>query len=123
MANEGTISISLSFAKSGRAAELGKNGLQFDIAGSDYVKKTQSIGFAAEEAIQLGSDIGTGGWFVAINRSTSYNISIRPATGVADMVLLLPGEGCAFRLAAAASAPFAQATTGAADLEYLLIES
>jgi hypothetical protein len=120
MANEGTVSASIYFNKSGRSAELGKTGLQFDISGVDYVKKSQAIGFAAEEAIQLGSDIATLGWFIGINRSTTYDIKIRPATGVADMILMKPGEPCLFRMAA--TAPYAIAVTGAAELEYLLIE-
>jgi hypothetical protein len=118
MANEGLVSVNLSFSKSGRSAELGKTGLQFDISGLDYCKKTQNIG-TSEEAISLG-DITTPGYFVGINRSTTYNIRIRAATGLADLIVLLPGEVCCFRMYA--SAPYAIAITGAAELEYLLIE-
>jgi hypothetical protein len=118
MANEGTVTVSLSFNKSSRSASLGKTGLQFDIDGLDYVKKTQNIG-TTEEAINLG-DITTPGYFVAVNRSTTYNIRIRPATAVADLIVLEPGDVCCFRMYA--SAPFCIAITGSAELEYLLIE-
>lgn len=119
MANEGTVSISLSFTKSGRSAELGKTGLQFDISGTDYSKQTQTIG-TSEEAIAL-SDVTTGGYFCAVNRSSTYNIKIRAATGAADLIVLLPGEACCFRMQA--TAPYAIAITGAAELEYLLIDA
>ncbi len=93
---------------------------QADMAGVDYVRKTQLIG-TAEEAIQLGSDIGTNGWFMAINRDTTNIIQIRAATGVAGLCQLLPGEPCLFRLMAAA--PYAIALVASCQLEYLLIEA
>lgn len=120
MANEITASGSLSFNKSGRSASLSKVGLQIDMTGLDYVKLTQNVGFAAEEAMQLG-DITTLGWCMLVNRSSTYEIKVRPATGVADLISLLPGEFAMFRMKA--TAPFVQAVTGAAELEILLIEA
>ncbi len=120
MATSGAVQCSLSFSK-GNTNDALEAFLQFVVTGTDCVRKTQQIGFASEEAIQLGSDIGTNGWFMAINRDPTNFIYIRPATGVANMCKLLPGEPCLFRLAA--SAPYAQADTGICQLDYLLIEA
>jgi hypothetical protein len=119
MANEVSITCTLSFSK-GSLADAFELGLkQATMSGADFVHKTQLIG-TSEEAIQLGSDIGTNGWFMAVNRDPTNFIKIRAATGVADTCKLLPGEPCLFRLAGAA--PYAIADTGACQLEYLLIE-
>jgi hypothetical protein len=119
VANELTISSSLNFVKSGRSVGLQRNGIQADVTGLDYVKQTQNIG-VTEEALDLG-DISTNGWVMFVNRSASYEIRIRAASGAADLISMLPGEHAGpFRLKAAA--PYAIAITGAAQLEMLLIE-
>lgn len=119
VANEITATGSLSFNKSGRSADLSRVGIQFDMTGLDFVQLTQNIGLT-EEAILLG-DVTTNGWCILINRSASYEIRIRPATGVADMISIPPG-GFAGPFKLKATAPFAIAITGVAVLEILLIE-
>ncbi len=121
MANEITASGSLSFNKSGRSASISKVGLQIDMSGLDYVKFTQNVG-TAEEALELG-DITTLGYCMMVNRSSTYEIRVRSATGVAALVSILPGEFAIFRFASTASAPFVMAVTSPAELEVFLIEA
>ena len=120
MADEITLTISLKFNKGSTTFTEGVNDLGIDVAGSVIMHNRQSVG-TLEEAIVLG-DVGMGGYILAINRDATNFVEIRAATGVADMVKLLPGEPACFRFPASATAPFAIADTGACELEYWLIE-
>ena len=119
MANEVTVSASVRFRKGKVNVELPKAGLQFDVAGSKFVNRVQTIG-TSEEAIGLG-DVGTVGWFIGVNNDKTNYLEIRPNTGVADLIRMEPGEPALFRLAQDA-VPYAIANTAACDLEYVLIE-
>ena len=121
MANEATIRASLTFEKGGTSVTLSLGPIDRDVAGTEHMWQRQSIGFAAEEAIYLG-DVAAGGYFCAINRDATNYVDIRANTGVADLVKLLPGDFCLFRLASDA-VPYAQANTAAVPLEYLAIEA
>ena len=119
MSNEATVRVSLAFEKGGTSMTLSIGPLDSDVSGTLPQWKKASIGFAAEEALDLG-DAGAGGLFMAVNRDTTNYVEIRPNTGVADLVKLKPGEPCLFRLAADA-VPYALANTAAVPLEYLVI--
>lgn len=121
MANELTVSASLSFTKGSITAALAKNGLQITITGTKKLENVQNIG-TSEEALQLG-DLGSaaGCWLLLINRDPTNYVNIRPATGVADMCKVMPGEPALFRVAGAA--PYAIANTAACNVEYVLIEA
>lgn len=119
MANEISVTCTLSFTKGSTSDAMELPLKQITMTGDDFVHKTQLIGIT-EEAINLGTDIGTNGWFMAINRDPTNFIKIRAGTGVTDTAKLLPGEPCLFRLAA--TAPYAIADTASCQLEYLLIE-
>lgn len=116
MANEFTINASLTFAKSSSGG-----GLSFSIfptlAGSKFVHGRQAIG-NSEEAIQLGEATGGGGWFIAINRDSTNNISIRQASGATEFCTLKPGEGCLLRFSTGTTAPYAISSAGTPELEY-----
>lgn len=85
-----------------------------------YLKARQSIGFAAEEAIQLG-EVTSPGWFFAINRDASNFIVLRTASSGTIFAKLLPGEFCFIRIGSGAQAPTAQADTGVCVLEYVVV--
>ena len=122
MANENTVSVSLSFSKSGKTIELSKKGKQIDVSGTDYIRRTQVVGFAAEEVLDIG-DIATPGYFIGWNNDTTNYVSIRPSTGAANCVELKPGgEPVCFRFARGATTPYVIAATAACEIEYLLIE-
>ena len=119
MANELTVSASLAFAKTTYAVDMAKTGFQCTVTGTKFVHNVQAIGFAAEEAIQLG-DVGTPGYAIFVNRDATNYVTIRPATGVADCIKLKPGDVAMFRFACAA--PFAIAAVAACNIEYVIIE-
>lgn len=121
MANELTVSASLSFTKGSITAALAKNGLQITITGTKKLENVQNIG-TSEEALQLG-DLGSaaGCWLIIINRDPTNYVNFRAATGVTDTCKLMPGEPALFRCAA--SAPYLQANTAACNVEYCLIEA
>jgi len=119
MASELTLRVSLSFEKSGRLAELLFGPTARDVAGNKPLSNVQSIGFAAEEAIVVG-DAGAGGYFMAVNRDATNYVELRPGSGLADLIKLLPGDVCLFRLTGDATL-YALANTAAVDLEYVIL--
>ena len=120
MANEGTVKISLSFAKSGVTDSVDGGTIKFNVAGTSSLHNVQKVG-TSEEAITLG-DSGAGGYMLLINRDSTNFVEIRQATGAADLIRLLAGNIACFRLSPDATAPFAIADTAACDLEVFLIE-
>lgn len=118
MADELTVAASLAFSKSSRNVSITIGGTTFDVAGDKYSKIIQAIG-TSEEALALG-DVGTPGWVLVKNLDATNYVSLRPATGVADMIKMKPGEFALFRLAGAA--PFAIADTTSCDIEIVIID-
>ncbi len=92
-----------------------------DQASAKCFKNIQTIG-TSEEAIELG-DVTAGGAFLAKNLSTQRVVKIRAATGLADLVEMKPGEFCYFRLDAGATAPFAIAIAGAAEVLFVVLDA
>jgi hypothetical protein len=122
MADELTISMALRFLVPGEApVELGREeGVQkIDVSGTESIRNVQTVGFAAEELLEVG-DVGTYGYFMGINRDPTNIVEMRGASGEEDLVRFEPGELNCFRLAQDA-VPYVQATTAACRLEYVLI--
>jgi hypothetical protein len=123
MADEVTIHLQLTYEKAGSKVTLPQDSgrlFQADVAGTLFAHKSQNIG-TSEEALDIDG-LTAGGLFVAINRDATNYVELRPGTGVTDMIRLLPGEACLFRLSPDATAPYAIANTAACDLEFLLLE-
>jgi hypothetical protein len=123
MANELTVSVTLSFQKgTGSKIALALSGV-FDVAGSAFIHGVQEIG-TSEEAISLGGvPAANVGYMICKNLDATNFISIHPATGVVDLVKLNPGEPALFRLDDTdAQAPYALADTAACDLQYIIVE-
>lgn len=123
MASEVSLNASINYLKGGVSQVLAAaDNLLVDVAGNDSAHLTQNVG-ASEEALNLG-DITTPGWFHAVNRGSIDTISIRAATGLADLVKLGPGDPCLFKFDADASAPFIISSGSESPLlEYVLIEA
>lgn len=119
MADELTLRVSLSYEKASKIAELLFGPVSIDVAGGRPLSNVQSIGFAAEEAVVVG-DAGAGGYFMAINRDATNYVELRPGSGLADLIKLLPGDVCLFRLTGDATL-YALANTAAVDLEYVIL--
>lgn len=117
MANEVTLNASMAYADSEGADEaLSIVELLATVATKKYTKFKQAIGFAAEEAIQLG-EVTAPGWALFINRDATNFIELRVATSGAIFAKLLPGEFALLRLGSGSQAPTAQADTAACQLE------
>ena len=119
MANEITLTASLAFAKNSVSVQLAKTGASVTVTGNKYYSGMQTVGFAAEEALELG-DISTGGFCIIINRDATNFVKVRPGTGAADLIKLKAGEPAMFRMQA--TAPFVIADTGNCVIEVMLIE-
>ena len=119
MADELTLRVSLSFEKSDTIMELLFGPAPIEVAGTKPLRNRQSIGFAAEEAIVVG-DAAAGGYFAAVNRDATNFVELRPGAGLADLIKLLPGDVCLFRLTGDATL-YAIANTAAVELEYVIL--
>lgn len=119
MANEITVSVSLSFSKGGKSASFKKGGVQLDMTGTDYYHGTQRVGTTAE-ALNLG-EVATPGMIAIINHDTTNFVEVRHGAVGDDVVKLRPGVPEVFDLAS--STPYAIADTAECEVEYLLIEA
>lgn len=120
MANEISLSGSMTFQKGNVSASMGKAGVRADVAGLRYAEYVQEIGTSAE-ALELG-DVGTPGYVMIENLDATNFVSLRPTSSAADMIRIRAGEFAGpFQLAAAA--PFAIANTAAVRIRCLVIEA
>ena len=120
MANEVTLSVSLNYVRGKTNITVEESNLNVDVTGDLLVHHVQNVGFASEEALDLGG-VTAGGYMFARNLDATNFVSIRSGTGATNVIKLKPGEVALFRLSDAATAPFAIADTAAVDLEYLLL--
>lgn len=121
MANEISMTLGLQVSKAGVADTLNPGVKQFNMTGTNITRATQSIGFAAAEAIAKG-DIGTVGLLLIHNLdATNYVQLFGDNTAALPTVRLRPGGYALFELDANAVL-FAQANTGACKVESLIVE-
>lgn len=118
MSAELTLRCNLSYEKSSTILELLFGPTTRDVSGTRPQRSRQQIG-TSEEAVVLG-DASVGGYFMAVNRDATNYVEIRPGSGLADLVKLLPGDVCLFRLASDCT-PYAIANTAACELDYVVI--
>jgi hypothetical protein len=123
MANEITITAELRVAKGGAMDGLRFGPGVFTFTGSRLIHGAQSIGFAAEEALQLG-EVTAGGWIFLRNLDATNFVSMRGATGQTPLVKMGPGQPAGpFVLHPSATAPTLQANVAACTVEYLVLEA
>jgi len=119
MANELTLSASVKFLKSDTNVDFAKAGVLLDVAGGDYVKRTQTVG-TSEEALGLG-DLTTPGYMLIYNSDSTNYVKIRSGTGAGDLIRV-PAGGIAL-FYCEATAPYIIANTASVVVEYLLVEA
>lgn len=120
MANEATFSGSLSFSKGGVTSSISRPGQQLTVSGTKISDVVQNVG-TSEEAINKG-DIGTPGLCMIENLDATNYVSVRAATGAADLIKIPAGKTAGpFMLAA--SAPYIIANTAACDVRIIIIEA
>lgn len=81
MANEVTITASLTASKSGASVASGSQTKTLDMTGADVQTQTQEIGHAADEAVDIAADIGTEGYILIKNLSSSNFVTFSYDTG------------------------------------------
>ncbi len=124
MADEITVSTSLSVENGNYSFQRLITGLTFDQSAKGGQGGIQNIGFAADEAIDVG-DVTTVGWciFRNLDDTNFVEVGIEVAATFEPMIRIEPGETALFRLSQDAGATlYAQADTAAVDLEYYLAE-
>ena len=118
MAEEITLSASLTFLKGGIGSSLSDTDLTFDVSGTDYFQGTQGVG-TSEEALDLGH-ITTPGYCYMKNTDSTNFVSVIRATSEGNCIKIKAGEVALFRFEA--TAPFVKADTSEVQIDYLLIE-
>ena len=119
MASELTLSgLTIAFTKSNvPSVSLSPVSISITVTGNQIMDNVQSVG-TTEEAILLG-DVAAGGVCFFQNMDATNFVELRSGTGATDMIRLLAGEWCLFRLSPDATAPFAIADTAAVNLRCL----
>lgn len=90
-----------------------------DFAGTKRSEIIQNVG-TSEEALKLG-DVTSPGYCLMKNLDDTNFVSVRPASGAADLIKLEAGDVALFRLQA--TAPFVIADTAACDVQVMLLEA
>jgi hypothetical protein len=120
MSNELALTASMVYTKFSTSESASFSG-SVDVVGNNFIHHVQNVGFASDEALELG-DVTVGGYLVAVNRDGTNFVQIFGATGETALVQLLPGDFCQFRVDPGATV-FVQADTDAVLLEYWLYEA
>jgi len=98
------------------------NNLKFTITGTVMSHHSQSVGFAAREAIVLG-EVTAPGWLVVKNRDITNIVHVfTDATTGTGIATLNPGEFCIIPLHADGAVPAVQAAVAACIAEFFIIK-
>lgn len=108
------------FAKGNTTARMGRGGVLASVTGTRVADLVQEIGIV-EEALELG-DITSPGYVMIENLDATNKVSLRPASGAANMIEI-PAGTVAGPFKFASAAPYAIATTAAVKIRYLLVEA
>jgi hypothetical protein len=123
MANEIRTSIDLRVSK-GNLSLSKRIANAFDMTGTRYCAKVQSIG-TGFELVDIDTDVVIAGWAVFINHDPTNYVEIgfedSGSLAFTPLLKLLPGEFQLFRLAT--KTIVARANTAAVDLEFLVLEA
>lgn len=119
MANEGRITVNITFTKSNTTESKNLTD-SFDVASAIYNKSRQTIG-TADETLALG-DVASLGFFVAKNCDATNFLELGHTSGTYS-IKLKAGEICGFRVGSGMSAIHAKADTASCDLEYFVMSN
>lgn len=121
MADELKLTVALRYSKGSVSEDADVVDLGIDVAGTQLIHNIQTAPITNDEALELG-DVGAGGYVFMINRDATNFVEIRAATNPsADLIKLLPGDPCLFRITGDC-APYILADTATCELEYWLFE-
>ena len=126
MADEIQLQVSLSVSKGGAKSSIALKTIKVDMAGDNFVNKTQTIATSAE-AIEVG-DISTLGWLIVGNLDATNFVQIGidsggfvPFVNLKAAAAEADQEWAVFRLTPGITLQ-AQADTAATLIQYMLIE-
>ena len=119
MADELKLNFNLRFTKGGASVRVSDN-VSVDVTGDAYTAGVQEIGFAAEEEIAQGADLGTPG-YVVIRNLDALNYIMVGATTLVYCVRVNAGEFAIFRNNG--STLYAKAVGGNCLIEYFIFEA
>lgn len=123
MANEISITASLSVAKGNLATEsLTVSAVHATLTGKQITKGTQTIPTTAGGTAVVLGGLGSVGWIHVKNLDTTNYVDLMTAVSGTAFARLKPGEVALLRLPPAITAPAALANTASVDIEFLLIE-
>jgi hypothetical protein len=121
MANELSITASMTFAKGPTTARMGRGGVLASVTGTKVADLIQEIGTAAE-ALMLG-DISTPGYVLIENLDATNFVSIRAGSGGTNLIDIPPNTTAGPFKLSSASSPHAIADTAPVKIRYLLVEA
>lgn len=122
MANELTLSGSITFNDTDETAAV--SALNASMTGTRFIHSRQSVGFSADEVVELGELTGaTLGWAYFKNLDSTNFVQIKTASSGTAIVKLKPGEFALFRFGSGVTAPYAIANTAACLLEFRIYEN
>lgn len=124
MANEATVTVSLSYANP--AANIISNtrtsgAVSVNVAAAPYEQNVQSVGFASRAVLGLGG-VSTVGYCLLHNADATNYIQVFPNATDAACLRLKAGEWALLRFDQGAT-PNVQANTAACNLEYFLLSN
>lgn len=121
MANEISLTLGLRVIKDNLKFVLEPAKIPRDLTGSRRHSSTQTIGFAAHEALTTG-DLATAGYalFVNLDATNYVEIGIDDSATFEPLAKLLPGDWAILPLTTLAI--YAKANTGAVELDYTIFE-
>lgn len=105
-------------------AEFSAQDIEVSRSGNRSFGGVQSVGFSADEAINLGELSGaTLGYALFKNLDATNYVEIRVADDGADIIKLRPGKIALFEFGSDVTAPFAIANTAACRVKYKIWEA
>jgi hypothetical protein len=122
MANELTVACSVAFSKGGVNARLDVSPTLLTVAGTHGQSMSQSIGFAAAEALNLG-EMGTVGQVVIVNLDATNFVNVLTGVGGVIFAKIKPGDFLKLPVGSGAQQIYLQADTAAVMVEYIVIEA
>lgn len=129
MADELTISLSAAYEDAvDVSGQVDITDLLVTLATARMHHTKQNVGFASEEAVNLG-DVSALGVLILINRGPTYTINVKTGTGGTIIATLFPQVAsgasglnwCCLQVGSGITAPYVIAVTGASEMEIFLL--
>ncbi len=91
-----------------------------DVTGGGIFRHVQTVGTSEEAVVPAGIDLTAGGLAMVTNLDSTNFVEVRPATGVADLEKILPGESQLVRYTT--TGLYAIANTSPTDVEFIIVD-